>query len=108
MGKVKNIKRTRHGSPADIARLDFHDWHGNLIDRTKAKVSEKDKGAMLVEKITNSFGITLEFVRRRIDEWNIEALTPTEFPEDQKDKWTRDERGNIVSPFRSNTWKDNE
>ncbi len=55
----KNNK-TRIGGPADIARLDFHDWCGRLIDRTKGKTTEKDKGLMMMERIENRFGITAE------------------------------------------------
>lgn len=45
----------RSGKPADIARLDFHDFFGRLQDRTKAKVHEKEKGVMMIDKIKDRF-----------------------------------------------------
>ncbi len=104
-----NKGKQRHGVPSEIARLDFHDWHGNLIDRTKGKVTEKDKGVMMIEKISNNFGVSLDFVRREIERLNREAMTETIVPDEMKDgqvQWERDERGNIVSPFKSRKWKD--
>jgi len=99
MGK-KN--KSRYGTPSDIARLDFHNWFGQLQDRIKAKTTEKDKGISMIQKIYDYFGISEEFCRKRMRELNEEAMQPTEIPKEMKkkqDKFTRDEKGNIVSPF---------
>jgi hypothetical protein len=55
----KNNK-TRLGQPAEIAKLDFHDWLGRLIDRTKAKTTEINKGMLMWDQIQNRFGFTIE------------------------------------------------
>lgn len=98
-------RRQRSGVPADIARLDFHDWWGNLIDRIKGKVTQKNKGLEMLEKIEGSFSIS-EFDRkeykRKMMEWQHDAFTPTEIPKSiklEQAKFSRDEDGNITSPF---------
>lgn len=104
---MKNVKkRQRGGRPADICRLDFHDFWGNLIDRLKGKVTEKNKGIEMMNKIEGSFGISekdrMEYDEKML-EWQKDAFTPTEVSKDLKEgqiKWTRDEKGNLVSPFR--------
>ncbi len=121
MNKRKN--NHRGGSVADIARLDFHDHFGNLFDRTRAKVSEKEKGVMMVDKIKNRFGISEldeQRFRQKMMDWQEDAMTPNEEPEgesiEEKEKerdrrivkWTRDERGGIISPFDKKAKEDRE
>ena len=103
---MKNVKkRQRGGRPADICRLDFHDFWGNLIDRIKGKVTEKNKGIEMMTKIEHSFGISgkdREDYEKKMLEWQRDTLTPTEVSEDLKGKqvkWTRDEKGRIISPL---------
>lgn len=98
--------RQRSGVPADIARLDFHDWGGQLIDRIKGKVTQKEKGHEMLEKIQNNFGISQlerEEYKKKMLEWQKEAFTPTilsqELKEDQV-KFKRDDSGKITSPFK--------
>ena len=70
----------RSGNVADIARLNFHDHFGNLFDRTRAKVNEKEKGVMMVDKLKNRFGITEldeEKFRQKMMDWQEDAMTPT-------------------------------
>lgn len=53
-------RKTRHGRPAEIVRLDTHSWGGDLIDRIKAKTSEKEKGIMMLLCIKDIFNISWE------------------------------------------------
>lgn len=101
---MKRKPKSRYGTPADIARLDFHNWFGQLHDRMKAKTTEKDKGVLMIEKIQHYFGISMEYCRQRLHELNMEAMKPTEVPKEikqRKIKFTRDSRGEIISPFRT-------
>ena len=52
-------KRTRQGIPCEICRLDLHGWNGELINRIKCKVTEKDKGILMILNIQRSFDINL-------------------------------------------------
>ena len=98
-------RKNRVGRVAEIARLDFHDFWGRLIDRVRGKVTEKDKGLAMVERIESRFGLTemdkIRF-RQRMIEMNDESLQPTKYPKDfkpEKINWTKDSKGRIVSPF---------
>ena len=96
----KKVGTWKQGS--NLAILTFHDYFGAIQDRIKGKVTEKDKGVLMVEKIQDRFGITLDFCRQRLLELNIEAMKPTEYPKGTEPiKWTRDEKGQIESPFKS-------
>ncbi len=94
----KNIKK-RQGRVADIARLDIHDFFGNLISRTKGKVHEKTKGAMMIQQIKERFELndedlatlTADILRNETMDQRGLKSKPLE--------WTRDEKGRIVSPF---------
>ncbi len=99
---MKTKKHQRNGEVSDMASLTFHDWFGRLQNRMKARVTDKDKGVMMIEQIQTKFGITEEFCRRKLLEIRMRDI------EDQMEgpKWTRDEKGQIVSPFKSREWKD--
>lgn len=98
----------RSGNISDIARLDFHNWYGDLVDRTKCCVNEKHQGFMMLEKIKNRFSLSQSDIehfreelkeRERIDfegmeiqaKQRIKGLGPVE--------WTRDTRGQIITPW---------
>ena len=74
----------------------------------KAHAGEKEKGINMLELIETNFNICdqdrIEAVKKKLKELNEEAMTPTVLPKDLRDKqvkFTKDEEGNIVSPFRS-------
>jgi hypothetical protein len=90
---MDNNKR-RFGQPADIARLDFHDWGGRIIDRTKAKTGEKVKGVLMIEKIKDRFGLDDEYIRNvNLDEIQEEKRLLFEH---EPIKWKRDAKGNVI------------
>lgn len=105
LGHRENEKRII-GDPSDIAKLDFHDWHGNLMDRMRGKVTEKNVGVSMIQRISDNFGITLDFVKQKIWENQQEELKSIQEDLDGKDMWHRDSQGNIESPFKSRKWKD--
>lgn len=104
---MKKKKFNRSGRQADIAQLTFHGWFGDLMDRIKAKTTEKEKGIMMLDKIENQFNISE--VDRKSFRKELKEREEKEFDEmreqakerKDKDPFTRDEQGNIVSPFAS-------
>ncbi|HEC39517.1 MAG TPA: hypothetical protein ENI29_14855 [bacterium] len=77
------------------AKLTFFDWGwaDNIIYRIKGKVNEKSKGLDMISKIKEFFGIQdNEIIKhdRKVRDEEIARI-----------KWTRDEEGNIISPFRT-------
>lgn len=91
-------KKTRNGQPADIATLSFHDWYGNKIDKVKGKTTEKNKGIIMLKKIKDQFGIG-DLDIRKFEYMELEEQK--KLVENSPVKWTRDENGNITSPFAS-------
>lgn len=92
------------------AKLTFFDLREreNILNRINAKTTEKDKGLLMVELIENRFGITKEDKERafkdKMEEFRAESFKPTIVPKQMKKdqiNWTRDERGNLASPFRT-------
>jgi len=83
-------KKTRHGSPALMARLDFHGWDGRLVNRIKAKTTEKSKGIMMVENIEDKFNITRDDIEKyreeSMNEMREEMLKPRVFENLSKDR----------------------
>ncbi|KKL49764.1 hypothetical protein LCGC14_1824460 [marine sediment metagenome] len=77
------------------AKLVFYDWGwaDNIIFRIKGKVSEKNKGLEMINKIKEFFGIRNNDIEEHESEVRDEEV--------ERINWTRDERGNIISPFRS-------
>ncbi len=80
------------------AKLIFYDWGwaDNIIYRIKGKVSEKNKGLEMINKIKEFFGIH----NNDIKEHEVKIIDE-EINKIDKINWTRDEKGKIVSPFRS-------
>lgn len=97
-------KFNRSGRQSDIAQLTFHGWFGDLIDRIRAKTTEKEKGMMMLEKIENQFSISKpdrEIFRKEMQEREKKEFAEMEKQaEAMKDKpFKRDEHGNFISPF---------
>lgn len=69
----------------------------------KGFTSEKDKGVDMIHLIKQNFNISDEFIRRKLMQLNSEAMRVTKYPSGltPPPKLTRDEKGNLVSPFRS-------
>ncbi len=88
MKQKKQIKRA-----VITAKLVFFDWgwEDNILYRQRAKVNEKEKGIQMISKLKEYFGITNKDIKESED------ITITH--EIQRIKWTRDDKGNIVSPF---------
>ncbi|KKM68578.1 hypothetical protein LCGC14_1459530 [marine sediment metagenome] len=99
----KNKKEHRKGYLT--AKLVFFDygWRDNIVYNAMAKQHEKEKGLAMVERLKNLFNINLfdeEEFRKKMIQMQVEAFTPTEYPKERElVKWTRDEKGKIVSPF---------
>lgn len=87
----------RQGKKAVIARLDFHDWVGELVGRTRGNITDKKIGISMISQLLDRFDITISDLKEAVERELIEEA------EEQRNiapvKWTRDERGNIVSPF---------
>lgn len=88
------------------AKLSFDEGYAERpLYSIKALTNEKDKGISMIELILDNFSITLGEVKEA--QHQKFSQTVTEFSEvkklkdgtESKIKWTRDERGNIVSPF---------
>lgn len=90
-------KFTRNGKVAEVATLTFHGWFGNLIDRIKAKTTEKDKGMQMVDLIEKRFSLNLG----DMEIWRKDNLENErkELEELQSKPFQRDQFGNIISPF---------
>jgi len=103
------------------AKLTFDDGFAeNPIDKIIANTTEKNKGIMMLERIENRFNISDKDRREAIERTLVEmdnreevTFTPTVITEEIKKRqlkeppqWTRDEKGNIVSPFKSRKWKE--
>lgn len=57
------ISKGRNGKPADIARLDFHGWAGQLQERIKGSTNEKDIGVAMIMRIKDRFNLTESEIR---------------------------------------------
>jgi hypothetical protein len=92
MSKIKKEHRKSFVS----AKLIFYDWgwRENVIYRVKASCNEKNKGLLMIDAIRNYFGIN------NMDEKEHEEIKiKREVRAIQPIKWTRDEKGQIVSRF---------
>lgn len=103
---MKKRKFNRSGRQADVAQLTFHGWFGDLMDRIKAKTTEKEKGIMMLDKIESHFNIN-DFDREKFRK-EMREREEREFREmkeqaeiDKGKPFKRDEYGNIISPFAS-------
>lgn len=107
---MKNIKkRVRQGKVAEIARLDFHDFGGRLLSRTRSKTTEKVQGLQMIGQIMNYYDLSVEdykdfaekqliaeaYEQRGISQESIKIELKIREPI----QWTRNERGQIISPF---------
>lgn len=99
----KNRKKVFNHKRMLEAKLTFYDLAENVLNRIRAKTTEKNKGLYMIELIENRFGISeidMKMFRRKMIEMQKEAFKPTLKQDWQrKVKWHRNERGNIVSPF---------
>lgn len=79
------------------AKLMVYDWGwaDKIMYRLIGKTNEKHKGIMMLKKIREIFGIT-EHDILNYEEREVETMRNIPKPV----KWSRDERGNITSPFR--------
>lgn len=96
------IKDSRH-KPAEIVRVDIHSWAGQLIDRMKAKTTEKNKGALIINRLKDVFGISEKDIREAIQKENEISINDSLeiIPKDIRDSkyptvWKRDSRGHII------------
>ena len=92
------VKSKEHKKPFATAKLIFYDWgwRENVIYRLTAGCNEKNRGLLMIAAIKNYFGISSADEKKdeeiRIKR-EIRAIRPIKF--------TRDEKGNLASPFRS-------
>ncbi len=94
---MKKQRKERKKSSV-TAKLIFYDygWREKVIYRFQSSCTSKKNGFMMLEAIRNYFGITDSDEKN--NKLTIEReVTPI--------KWTRDEGGNIVSPFSKNLKK---
>ena len=96
---MKPKKVNRKGNAT--AKLTIYDWgwRDNIIYAVTAKANEKLKGLAMLEKLRNLFGVNdidEKQFRDKMTEMQRKAFTP----EERKPiRWTRNEKGQIVSPF---------
>ena len=94
---MKPKKQIRKG--VLTAKLTFFDWGwaDNVIYTQKARVNEKEKGIQMISKIKHFFGIANKDIKESEEitiKYEVEKIR-------KDDPWTRDEKGNIASPFRT-------
>ncbi len=98
-------RRNRIRNGTILAELKFSevDIYPRVFDSTKANITEKKKGMIMIEKIENRFSISkqqMDEFRNELEYYNEDAMTPTFKEQAEKPvEWTRDEKGNIISPF---------
>ena len=98
-------ERKEHKKGFVTAKLTFFDWgwRDKINYNAIAKSHEKEKGFMMVERLRNLFGISRvdeETFRKKMVELERDAFTPNKYPKNNGlPKWTRDQKGNIISPF---------
>lgn len=90
----KNFKKVNRKNYL-TAKLTIYEWGwaDKIIYRMKVKDTDKSKGLLMLDKLMSFFGIS----RKDMDDFKDKEV------EEQSKviKWTRDEEGKIVSPFRS-------
>lgn len=85
----------RHVRKAVIGALAFHDWTGELVNRIKGRIDEKEIGFLMISDILSRFEITIrDFERmseeRLMDEANVQRGI------DRRTWWDRNKQGNII------------
>lgn len=112
MSKLRKKQRYKMNGKV-IAKLSFYeglhrDFIGFKFDELIGKTTEKAKGLFMVDKIKRYFGLNdndLSISKeqlRAIDEMDFEDIKRQQSLQEQINKkieWTRDEKGNIISPF---------
>lgn len=97
---MKPKKQIRKG--VLTAKLTFFDWGwaDNIIYKVKGKVTEKDKGLLMIQKIKEFFGVRNNEIKdneRKVIQDEVQRINGIR--EKNKIKWTRDEKDRIISPF---------
>jgi len=102
--KKKNLVKLRLR-----AKLSFDEGYAeNPIYSIKAFTNEKNRGIDMIELIKNNFHINKEDInlafKKKMEEWQEDFQKPTIYSKEvektlKKIEWTRDEKGNIISPF---------
>lgn len=109
MGKNKKKPKSFRRKGLRV-KLIFDDWFAERqLYRVQGNTNEKKKGLQMLELIEHNFNISKKdkeaFITNRLEEFDQDAMTPTLVPKSMRDgqvKFTRDEQGKIVSPFKSN------
>lgn len=94
MGKLKHQLNT-----GLIATLDFHELNSreNRISRTRAHVSEKGKGAQMIEQIKSRFNLSDADIKEiQQKELYAETREQLAFSRNKPIEWKKDTRGNII------------
>ncbi len=93
---MKPKKQIRKG--VITAKLTFFDWgwEDNIIYRQKARVNEKEKGIQMISQIKKFFGVTDKDIKENEE---ISIKHEIQKIKLKRDPWTRDAKGNIISPF---------
>lgn len=80
------------------AKLTIFDWGwpDKIIFGLKGKQNEKGKGMLMIDRLKDLFGISNSDITTHEEE-SIQK----EVKKMEKIKWTRDDKGNIISPYRS-------
>lgn len=86
---VKNNSNKTNGVVAKLTSYDPNKRE-NPHYKVEAMSSEKNKGLMMIQYLKGLFGV---------NEKDEEKHIQNEMNEQKKIKWTRDERGNIISPW---------
>ncbi len=108
-----NHKKNNPRLGSTRAKLTFDDGFAEKpTHRIIGFTTEKDKGISMLELIQNKFNISeyefKEAFKKKLSEWQKEFQEPTEYKKtypkkfslkDEKPQFTRDERGQIISPF---------
>ena len=109
MSKYRDRRRKPFSSGRTRAKLSFDDGFAERpFYAIKAFTTEKHKGMDMLDLIIQNFGISekemKEAFRIKMEEFNYDAMQPTIAPKGFKQeeiKFTRDEKGNIISPFKT-------
>lgn len=106
-GKFK--KKKNFVRPRLRAKLSFDEGYAeNPVYSIKGFTTEKEKGIDMIELIKNNFHINGEdeklAFKKKMEEWQQDLNKPDDHTKEAeknltKVKWTKDERGNIISPF---------
>jgi len=82
-----------------VGTLDFHEYNSreNRISRTRAHVSEKDKGVQMIDQIKSRFNLSDRDIKEiQNKQIYAEAREQLAFAKNKPIEWKRDDRGNII------------